>query len=446
MRKLFGVIAISAALAGCGGVKQSPVEAKSDAASQRTLTISAVRAVSRPVAAAVQVTGSFAAKEASDVAPQTAGRVMETPVDVGDYVKQGQLIARLDDRDPRLRLEQAEATQQQAEAALRQAQSRIGLGVGQTFDASTVPEVLSAKAAYDSAAAQAKQAEADAARYENLVKTGDVSRSAYEKARTSADTAVAQANSARQQYEATLNNARQNFQGVSGAQASLEGMRAQTEMARKAVEDTMIRAPFAGNVSARPIASGQYVALTNKIATILLITPIKLELQVPELNAPQMKLNSDVEAGVPGFPGRVFRGKVTALNPAIDPNSRTFTVIAEFANGDLALKPGMFATARILLPGSNLGLFVPRKSVLTDPTTNSSQLYFVRDGKARIAVVQLGIVDEDRVQILSGLGADAIVATDHLQDLYDSESVQVNMETPAAASGSASSTSGAGAK
>ena len=83
---------------------------------------------------------------------------------------------------------------------------------------------------------------------------------------------------------------------------------------------------------------------------------------------------------------------------------------------------------------------------MTDPTTNSSQLYFVRDGKARIAVVQLGIVDEDIVQILSGLGVDAIVALDHLQDLYDSESVQVSMEAPAAGSGSASSTSGAGAK
>ncbi len=109
------------------------MEAKSDAASQRTLTISAARAVSRPVAAAVQVTGSFMAKEASDVAPQTAGRVMETPVDVGDFVKQGQVIARLDDRDAKLRLDQAHAAQQQAEASVRQAQSKIGLGLEQNI-------------------------------------------------------------------------------------------------------------------------------------------------------------------------------------------------------------------------------------------------------------------------------------------------------------------------
>ena len=55
-----------------------------------------------------------------------------------------------------------------------------------------------------------------------------------------------------------------------------------------------------------------------------------------------------------------FEGNVTAINPAVDPNSRTFTVIAEFPNTDLALKPGMFATARILLPGDSMGLFVPQ--------------------------------------------------------------------------------------
>jgi len=436
-RRLIGIILVSAALTGCGASKNNPGEAKTDgpAGSQRTPTVTTVRAVTRPVAAAVQVTGSFVAKESSDVAPQAAGRVIETPVDVGDFVKQGQLIARLEDRDPRLRLEQAQASEEQAQAAVRQAQSRIGLGAGQQFEAGVVPEVLSAKAAYDSAAAQAKQAEADAQRYENLVKTGDVSRSAYEKARTSADTALAQANSARQQYEATLNGARQNFQGVTGAQASLESMHAQTELARKALEDTLIRAPFAGYVSARPIAAGQYVALTARIATILLITPIKLELQVPELNAPQMKLGAEVEASVPGYPERVFHGKVTGINPAIDTNSRTFTVIAEFANADLALKPGMFATARILLPGSSMGIFVPRSAVTTDATTSSSQLFFIRDGKARVAVVQLGMIDGDLIQILSGLSADALVATDHLQDLYDGQTVQASGPASAAPAG-----------
>ncbi len=405
----------------CGGPKttlaDNPAAAAASGGSAFTVAVASVENL--PVEASVRVTGSYVAKETSDVAPAIAGRVTETPVDVGDFVQQGQVIARLEDRDAKLRLDQAEANTQQAEAGLRQAQSRIGLVQGGQFDADAVPEVLSAKANADSAGAQARLAEADAQRYANLLKTGDVSQSAYDKFRTQADTAVAQAKVAQQQYEATLNAARQNFHGTVSAQASLSGMQTQGAIARKAIEDTVIHAPFAGYISARPIAAGQWVAVTSKIATLLLITPIRLELQVPEVNAPDMKLNVGVEAMVPGYPGRVFQGRVTAINPAVDPSSRTITVIAEFANTDIALKPGMFATARILLAGDSMGLFVPRASIITDPTTNSSQLYFIRDGRARVAVVQLGATRDNTVQILSGISPGALIATDHLPDLFD---------------------------
>ncbi len=413
-------------LAGCN--KESKNVSLTEAATgpAKVVKISTVRAVTRDVSSSVQVTGSFLAEESSDVAPPAAGRAIETPVDAGAFVKEGQLLAKLEDRDAQLRLQATLASEQQAEASLRQAESRIGLAQGGKFDANAVPEVLSAKASYDSAVAQARNSEADAQRYDALIKTGDVSQSAYDKARTQADTAKEQTNSARQLYEAALNSARQNFQGVINAQASLAGARAQTAIARKAVEDTIIKAPFAGYISARPVAVGQYVALTSKIATLVRVTPLKLDLQVQESNAPQLKVNAEVEASVPGYPGRTFRGSVTSINPTVDANSRTVTVEAKFANQDLALKPGMFATARILLNGSSMGIFLPRSSVVTDPSTNSSQVFFVRDGKARVAVVQLGAVDGNMVQILSGISSDFVVANNHLQDLYDGEPVETD--------------------
>ncbi|MDP9113180.1 MAG: efflux RND transporter periplasmic adaptor subunit, partial [Acidobacteriota bacterium] len=303
----------------CGGPHTTEAKnAASDAPAGTAFTVAVVPAENRSVESSVQVTGSFVAKETSDVAPETGGRVIQTPVDVGDFVKRGQVIARLEDRDAKLRLEQAAAAEQQSEASLRQAQSRIGLGQNQQFNPDSVPEVLSAKANADSAVAQARLAEADAQRYANLLKTGDVSQSAYEKYRTQADTAQAQAAAARQTYEATLNNARQNYQGTLSAQATLSGSKAASEISRKAIEDTVIKAPFAGYISSRPIAVGQYVTVTSKIATLLLITPIHLELQVPEANAPGMKTSVAVEAMVPGYPGRIFQGRVTAINPAVD--------------------------------------------------------------------------------------------------------------------------------
>jgi membrane fusion protein, multidrug efflux system len=426
---LFAVLLFTAACnrSGTGNAAADNVKTKQMPA--HVVAVTTVRTVTRPVSATIQATGSFIAEESSDVAPETTGLIVATPVNVGDFVRKGQIIARLDDRDAKLRLQAAQAARQQAEASVRQAQSRIGLGQGQAFDPANVPEVLAAKAAYESAVAQAKLAQADAKRYANLVNSGDVSRSAYEKAATQADTAQAQANSARQQYEATLNAARQNYQGVETQQASLTGTAAQLALAEKAVADTQIKAPFDGYVSARPVAAGEYVALTSKIATVVRLTPIKLELQIAESSAPQIALGLEVEANVPGYPGRDFQGKITAINPSVDPNARTFAVEAEFRNEDRALKPGMFATARIQLPGSEQGIFVPRRAILTDPTTNSSQVFVVQEGKARLAVVQVGEADGDMVHILSGIPANAVLAASRLQELYDGEAVSVSVSS-----------------
>lgn len=415
-----------AALAGCGGdagTETAEASTGSDAAATTTQMVSTARAVSRQVSATVQATGGFAAQEISDVAPESPGVVVETLVNVGDFVSRGQLIARLDSRDAQLRLDQALANQQQAEATVRQAQSRIGLGQDQSFEAERVPEVLAARAAYESAQAQLKLAEANAQRYANLVESGDVSRTTYDQAQTAVETAQAQANAAREQFEATQNNARQNYQGVMTQEASLEAVRVQVALARKALDDTRILAPFDGYVSARPVAAGEYVSTSTTVATILRITPIKLELQVPETYSAAVAVGLDVQANVSGYPGRDFTGRVTAVNPAVDPNSRTFIAEVTFANPDRVLRPGMFATARVELEGSDTGIFVPSSAVLTDATTNSSQVFMIVEDIARLAVVQVGERSGDLVRILSGIPQDAVVATDHLNDLYDGQPV-----------------------
>lgn len=414
------VLATACGRGPAGDVGEVAVAAKTTG----TPVIAVAQVELRDVSASVQATGSFAAQESSNVAPDSPGVIVATLVEVGDYVQQGQVIARLDDRDAKLRLEQALAQQQQAEASVRQAQSRIGLGQGQNFDPNSVPEVLAARAAYESAVAQGKLAEADAQRYASLIASGDVSQSAYDRARTAAETAQAQANAARQQYEATLNTARQNYQGVATQEASLQAIRAQVSLARKAVADVEIKAPFAGYVSARPVSAGEYVGTSATIATILRIMPVKLQVQVPQTYAPNVRAGQEVEALVSGYPNRIFRGRVTAVNPAVETNSRTFVAEAAFDNRDLALKPGMFATARILLPGSTRGIFVPRSAVMTDATTNSSQVYMVVDGKARVAVVQIGEQTGDMIRILSGIPETAVVAVEQLRDLYDGEDVK----------------------
>jgi multidrug efflux pump subunit AcrA (membrane-fusion protein) len=409
-------------LAACSRPAGTPAAA---AEAPKRAAVTVAHAATRTVPAGFDATGAFVADEASDVAPLVAGRVIATPVNAGDFVRQGQVICELDHSDAQLKLDQARASLEQATAMLNQSQWRVGHNGKGEFDPNNVPEVAAAKANYESAVAQAKLAAADATRYANLVATGDVSRSTAEKVRTQQETADAQAQAARRQYEAALNTARQSWAAVETSQASLAGVRAQLAQAEKGLADTTIRAPFDGYVSARPVAAGEYVALTNKIATIVKVGVLKLQLQTPEQRASQVKVGMAVQAHVAAWPDRVFSGKVTAINPAVDPASRVFTVEARFENPGAVIRPGMFATAKVMLPGGETAVFVPRTAVMRDKTTDSFQAFVIENGVARLHVVVPGEVDGDSIRIASGLTGSETVATGRLADLYDGAAVDV---------------------
>ncbi len=413
---------IASILAGCSRSNGAAAASPSGASSR--IAVAAARASTREVPATIAVTGTFVADETSDIAPLVAGRVIATPVDIGAFVKQGQVICELDHRDAQLRLDQAKAQLDQATAALRQSQSRIGFNGQGQFDAAGVPEVAAARAAWESAQSQARLAAADAKRYENLVATGDVSRSAYEKARTAQETADASANAARQQYDAALNAARQGWGAVENSQASLEAFRAALAQAEKGLADTTIRAPFDGFLTDRPAAAGEYVALSNKIATMVRIAIMKLHLNTPEQQAAQVRTGMNVTARVAAYPGRDFSGRITAVNPSVDPNSRVFIIEARFLNFQGELRPGMFASAHILLPGGENAVFVPQSAVLRDKTTDSYQVFAIDNNTARLRVVVAGEPDGDHIRV-TGLSGTETVATSNLAALYDGAPVRV---------------------
>ena len=118
-------ILASIILAGCSDSHPAP-RRPTPPPGRRPSRVRTAQSVTRNVAAGFQQTGSFVADETSDIAPLVAGRVISTPVNVGDFVKQGQVICELEHRDAQLRLDQAKAALEQATAALRQTESRIG--------------------------------------------------------------------------------------------------------------------------------------------------------------------------------------------------------------------------------------------------------------------------------------------------------------------------------
>lgn len=398
--------------------------AASAAAVAAPIAVTTAAAVAREVPSFIQATGGLVAEETSDVAPQTSGQIVATPVNVGAFVRQGTVVARLDDRDARLRVEQARANLRQAEAAVRQAEARLGLRSGGGFNAETIPEVRAARANYEQALAELQLAEANEKRYRELVETGDVARNVYDQYRTQRDTARARANSAREQLEAAINAARQSNEAIRTAEAAVEAARAQLAIAQKTLADTVVRAPYSGYISNRPVAVGEYVTPASVIVTLLRTNPIKLQAQIPETEAPFIRPGMSVAVEVEAFPQRRFAGRVVAVNPAIDPASRSAVVEAEIENGDNALRAGMFATVRILRGQSQRVVLVPRAAVLRDQSTQSYRVFVIQGGVARLRVVQIGEEEGNMVQILSGVEDGEVVATSNLQQLYEGARVR----------------------
>ncbi len=411
-------------LSGCSSKSEKAnANANANSASDGPVQVSAAQAVVREIPAFIQGTGSFVADERTDVAPKVSGQIVSTSVEVGDFVQKGQTIAKLDDSDARLRLQNAQAAENQAQVAVKQAAARLGISPGGKFDATTAPEVQSAYQNYLALVQDAKLAAVNEQRYANLLKTGDTSRLTYDQQRTTAETTNAKAKAALRTYENAKNVAAQSYQGIASAQAALAGAQTQVNIAQKAIADAVIYAPFSGSVEDRPVSIGEYVTPSSKIATIVRTSPIKLSLPLPETDAGKISVGQSVSASVASYPDRNFAGRISAITPSLDVATRSIIIEAQFDNPQGLLKPGMFGTARVTLPGGETGVFVPASAVITDPATKSTSLYVIDDGVARLRVVQTGEREDDLIQIVSGVQENEAVATGNLEQLYDGAEV-----------------------
>lgn len=392
---------------------------------EEVIPVTLTKAQSREIPSFIQATGTLIADESSNIAPKVAGKVIDVSVNVGQFVRQGSVIARIDDKDARLNLAEAKARLNQAIIGVRQAEARLGLGPNGKFDSASIPEVRAAAANYEQAQAELKQAEANEKRYRELVETGDVAMITYEQYRTARDTARARANSAKQQLEAAINNAKQNNEAIKSAQAAVEAARTQVATAEQAIADTIVRAPFSGFISSRPTAVGEFVTSASVIATILRTNPIKVQIQVAEADVPYVSIGRGVSIEVDAYKDRKFAGTVIAVNPLIDASSRSATVEAQIENSDNALRSGMFATVKITRDGGSIGIFVPKEAIYNDLSTQSYRVFVIQDGVARLRVVQPGTEESGFVQILSGVNADEMIATSNVNKLYEGAKVQI---------------------
>ncbi|HEX8653484.1 MAG TPA: efflux RND transporter periplasmic adaptor subunit [Pyrinomonadaceae bacterium] len=418
-RRQFKLLAAAVLLAAvcllalaCGGSKAQSNTKESTTTTTTTETtvveVTTAPAILRQLPRFFEATGSIAADEQTDVAPAVAGKVTAIGVDLGTWVERGAMLVRLDDRDARIRLEQAAAQVAQAQSSVRQAEARIGLRPGQSFDPARVAEVGSARVALELAEKQLR-------RFEKLIESGDVSRSSY-------DQQKAQRDQLREQYEAALTQARQNYAAVQTARAAVDAAQTQVAQARKAIADAVVVAPMSGYVSDRPAALGEYVSTSSKVATIVRTNPVRVQMDIPEQAVSTIRVGQSVSVSVSAYPDRNFSGMVHHVSPSVTANSRTMTVEARVENPDGLLKPGQFATVRILQAESDPAVLVPARAIRTESGT--SRVYVIRDGRAQQRLVQLGQTEGDLVEIKSGIAADEQVATSNVELLSDGTPVR----------------------
>ena len=173
-------------------------------------------------------------------------------------------------------------------------------------------------------------------------------------------------------------------------------------MAVKSLGDAYIRAPFAGLIAERYVSVGEYVLPQTKVATLLEIDPLRIQLTVPESSVPQVKLEQHVDFTVSAYVDQTFSGTVRYMGPALRGASRDLLVEAVVANKDGRLRPGMFGTARLDLGESPLPV-VPVNAVRTDGSIH--RVFVVTDKQIEERVVQVGETKGDVVAVVDGVKA-----------------------------------------
>jgi multidrug efflux pump subunit AcrA (membrane-fusion protein) len=403
---LIGVISLAIS---CGGSKANVRnDAPGAASSPATVDVTTAAAITRDLPRFFEATGSLAGDEQTDVAPQTAGKVVALGMDIGTYVKRGQMIVKLDDSELKLRVDQSLAQVEQAKAAVRQAEEKIGLKSGQAFDPNRVAEVAFAKVSLELADKNLRRAE-------KLIESGDVSRSFY-------DQQKAQRDQLKEQYDAAIAQARQNYAAVAVARTNVANAEAQLALARKSLSYSTVSAPIDGFVAERIADLGEYVSPQGKIATIVRINPLRIRIDIPEQAIPEVRVGQSVSMSTSAWPDKSFSGRIARIAPNVTASSRTLTVEAEIENRSGVLKPGQFATVRILQARPAPAVLVPARGVITESSV--SRVFVIKNGHAEQRLVQVGQAEGDLVEVKSGVTAGEQVATSNLEQLSDGIAVK----------------------
>jgi HlyD family secretion protein len=349
-----------------------------------------------PVRRSVDVVGTLTAVDQVTVSSEADGTVRAILADLGDRVKAGQVLVRLDN-------ERQQYTFQQQQAALARTLAQYGATDPQHLpEPENTPDVRRASA-------ELAQARSAFDRAKELLRRELVSQQAFDDAQTELQSKQAG-------YEVALQNSR-------NLRASIQASEATMKLADRQLRDTEIRAPFDGYVERRLVNLGELVKEQMPVMAIVRLDPLKVTAEIPERMAPWIDNGRPVEMHVDAYPTRTFTGKVTRISPAVNTGTRAFPFEAVVPNPDGVLKPGTFARVHVESGKVDEVLTLPFAALQYRYGVNRA--FVVSGDRLEMRELQVGERLGDRIEVTSGVKPGERVVVSDVETLNGGELVAV---------------------
>jgi RND family efflux transporter MFP subunit len=378
-RSIFIRVVLGLALLTCG-CQNSDSEEKITPPGSKIVeppTVKVITVKRGDISVPLVATGTIFPEYESKIGPKISGTIERVYVDEGDTVQKGQPLVQLDQQNLLIAVRQGQAAVRVAEAQLKEAEVK-----GENLK---------------------KEKE----RLSHLLTKNVISQQKYD----DIDTAYSMAVTRMEVIRAQILSSRENL-----------------AMAEQKLSDTVIIAPFSGLIVKRFINQGEFVSTMPPSPLFLMmnIDKVKTEIGLPEIHIARIHIGNPVDVTVDTYPGSIFKGTVSTINPMVDPVSRAFTVKVEIRNKGHRLKPGMFARVTIYPAIHKGALIVPFKSVMK--REGMTVVFVIEDTTVRLRTVTAGITNEQEIEVIDGVQEGEEVVIEGHYGMADNTTVRVERE------------------
>ena len=195
------------------------------------------------------------------------------------------------------------------------------------------------------------------------------------------------------------------------------------DLIKAQIDKTEIRAPFSGVVGLRSVSEGSYVTTSTIMARLQNLSNIKVDFSIPERYFSSVKTSDELEFKISGS-SNLFKAKVYAIEPKIDPGTRTLQIRAICSSSYKELIPGAFANVELSLKQTSDAILIPTVSIV--PELKGQRVYLYKNGVVVPQAVEIGIREETRVQIVSGLSRGDTVITSGILQIRPKSKVKIS--------------------